>query len=278
MCQCNVKGCTVIATHPYQLSVHLRGAHPGQLPDILATYPPPLRQELEKYLQGSGPDISAEDERILAGTDISQQGSWDLSAWLAGGIPICREERQYAHMLAAKLAACKPPVEQIYFEPSFMRDLFRQNREDFLRQLYQHPFCTTETTDYHRHPNHNPDASVRARWMMNAKPDIGLLLNVDGEYTLHFIECKYLSPEDRYRDRNGTYTSQTELQGEILSFLCGPLGLSYQARPVKRGRVFLLEFTANSAGDPVLSTANGLLTMLLSCELPQYRYRITSLL
>lgn len=83
-----------------------------------------------------------------------------------------------------------------------------------------------------------------AKWMMNVKPDIGLLLKRRGikrdEYKLHFIECKYMSGIDVYPALVGfsgddgkiseckkLILTQIEVQELVLEFLCDELGLAF---------------------------------------------------
>lgn len=83
-----------------------------------------------------------------------------------------------------------------------------------------------------------------AKWMMNVKPDIALLLKRKGvkrdDYRLHFIECKYTSGMDVYPSWIGVsgedgsikeckklVFTQTELLELVLEFLCDELELAF---------------------------------------------------
>lgn len=85
-----------------------------------------------------------------------------------------------------------------------------------------------------------------AKWMMNIKPDIALLLKRKGvkkdDYRLHFVECKYTSGMDVYpawigvsgedgsiKECRKLVLSQLELQDFVLEFLCNELELAFDS-------------------------------------------------
>lgn len=79
-----------------------------------------------------------------------------------------------------------------------------------------------------------------ARWMMNVKPDIALLLKRRGikrsEYRMHFIDCKYVDGIDTYPALIGRFDatgkkvktckrlvcSKQQIESYVLEFLLGP--------------------------------------------------------
>lgn len=192
-------------------------------------------------------------------TSSYQVASFDLKDYFAEN-PVCREERQYAHWLACCLQNSESEMQkqicniigqvdrivQTHFEVSMMRDLWnacsRHERIMFNNKLLR--YCKREELDknYDKHPNFW-DSPPLMRWMMNAKPDIALLVQKQGEFWLYFIECKYKSKEDVYVERSTDQKfekTQCDVQKAILNFLCGDdeasgLGIKFEGNKIKPG-------------------------------------------
>ena len=93
-----------------------------------------------------------------------------------------------------------------------------------------------------------------ARVMMNAKPDIAVIYHrgKPSEKYLHFIECKYLSSEDIYKQDGMEQTiNQTTAQRWIAHFLCDKIleGVSVGEKPVKLVRFLKIKSSAQSQDD-----------------------------
>ena len=186
---------------------------------------------------------------------------------------VCREERQYAHYLATYLEAKivqsgTDGIQAVYFEATFLRDIWQAKRkckggaERFLKSLFHHATKdeTEKALDNHicwdRHPNHWPGkcAPPLMTWMMNAKPDIAVIVKVGKVNRLWFLECKYESPEKKY----GSEHSQTDIQAEIIKFLCGNGNNDFAVRfggnddeRLEAGGVKIVQFVfANRSKDP----------------------------
>lgn len=114
-----------------------------------------------------------------------------------------------------------------------------------------------------------------AKWMMNVKPDIALLLKRRGikrdEYRLHFIECKYTSGLDSYpalvgvKDKNGKVTecrrligSQLQIQEMILEFLCKQMELTVRGDIHDSGKT-------GEAAEKSVSVENGFVSLAQFC-------------
>lgn len=141
-----------------------------------------------------------------------------------------------------------------------MRDYWHQNKIIFNNKLITYvnssrkgdrsnSSCPTSSISMNqnteKHPNYWDVPSPTAKWMMNAKPDIGVIIENNGRYTLSFIECKYLSNEDRYK-KCTTLLTQTELQGKILDFICNNLKSKYNNHCLQKGQVRLVRFSNNN--------------------------------
>jgi hypothetical protein len=209
----------------------------------------------------------------------------DLKNFLIDDNSICREERQYALYLYNSLLKCKTinilgntyDIVQAYYEATFMRDYFFTSNDkkefneklilfsnDRLKELYTKSNCVNkENYDYsliNRNSEGNPEKHINhwktenrspiAKWMMNAKPDIALLLRNDkNEYFLYSIECKYESKEDCYtsivdgdNDKRIIKCRQHELQKLVIIFLCEKLGMTYNALKILPGDVCMAYF------------------------------------
>ena len=182
--------------------------------------------------------------------------SFDLKDYFAEN-PVCREERQYAHWLACCLQNSESKTKQqicdvigqvdrivqIHFEVSMMRDLWNacslDGRSEFNKKLFRFVKNEVLAENQYKHPNFW-DSPPLMRWMMNAKPDIALLIEANRELRLYFIECKYQSGEDKYSDRTTSpiyRCSQCEVQEKISGFLCSDeehfgLGIKFEGRKI----------------------------------------------
>ena len=158
-------------------------------------------------------------------------------------------------------------IIEVFYEAAIMRDYWHVHKKSFNKLLFDYvtspktdllkESCIDEAMknkddifgkDNETHANGWKPPIYIARWMMNAKPDIGLIIKNDENYRLSFIECKYLSGEDEYKYKapksNITVKmKQTKLQEHILTFICGELEATYKSNPLKEGQVGLVKFT-----------------------------------
>lgn len=248
--------CNQPCTDSYRLSVHIKGAH-GNWHDYEEKIRNEMKESFDKYMVVSEPDVTVADEVVIASAN-EDTGSKELSidSYLRPHRPICREERQYAHLLAQALANgdqkikrkfskyIKESIKSVFFEATFMRDFWANDPIGFNQQLLEYlaekgrvPNSDMDTWiggDHGRHPNHWKVKCMWARVMINAKPDIAIFTQ---QGVLHFIECKYLSPEDTYTVENNEKITQTTAQKEILYFLKKLCNITV-------GKVIKVEFTS----------------------------------
>lgn len=152
-------------------------------------------------------------------------------------------------------------VEEVFYEVTIMRDYWDLNKRHFNSCLYKYvkdnnslfsDFCSEEAlpdkklqdgsnSELHANSWH-PDFYI-AKWMMNAKPDIGLIIENNGVYRLTFLECKYTSGEDVYKHyKIKGSMKQTDLQEHILKFICNKLQATYGSKPLTTGDIGLVRF------------------------------------
>ena len=198
----------------------------------------------------------------------------DLKNYLNGENSICREERQYALFLYNILAGQKEitideqvyTIEQVCYEASFMRDFFNylsdEEKIEFNKELMQFANkkdCLMDMNEFDKKiflhhinqwsKNEKNKEFVHpiAQFMMNAKPDISILVSKDNQYILHFIECKYVSTEGNYTkkiDGKKYHKKQTEIQKYILEFLCERMKMRYgnEQEDIQPGNVIMCCF------------------------------------
>lgn len=162
--------------------------------------------------------------------------------------PYCREERQWAAILYMMLVernnrvlelifgneAMKINLIDVFYEATIMRDYFYKDksfnrslesafglREGSLKNInYGHSKITNDPDDKKDKLTNNKKLLIK--YMMNAKPDIAIVYELDGEKYLLFMECKNESVESKYKDIYGyNRIPQTFIQELILRFLCG---------------------------------------------------------
>ena len=253
--------CHLLCTGLHRLRSHILGAHSGAVaklsPDDICD------DTLRDLLSERAPDDDNHDESLSAGRS-SRAATKDLARYLCGpGLPTCREERQYAHILAQLLwhdrdyrQGLLPEADcicDIFYEVSIMRDYWHCQRERFNRALTQ--FVIRElggaidvSSDHPgAHANFWSHGHPLARWMMNAKPDLAIVYQAKGKAearTLAFIECKYQSREATYFDKASGYTKrQSAIQRCILDFLTSEdSGFSYGDQRITSGGMTAVKF------------------------------------
>lgn len=224
-----------------------------------------------------------------------------LEEYICGENSICREERQYALFLYNILKkyrsldscegekkveiteifkACRIPqeakIENVFYEATFMRDFFEQNRKCFfngksdgiLDENKDHSF-NCKLVDYissgkkkysgkeynlGRNAIECDELSEKEKYiircMMNAKPDLAVVYRVDNlKKKLLFLECKFESAEAPYEYG----LSQTEIQWKIADFLCKTY-LEKESIEVSEGmgeeKSCLVQFVRESTDEP----------------------------
>jgi len=268
---CPVDNCNKPCTGAHRMKTHMIGAHvkiKNDFDNIISKVENKINEEpkdsafwcnlLEK-LKSCGPEVTTDDEATISAKPECV-GGFDLESYFDKENPICREERQYAHFLATKIEQKDEEIIEclrrkltfseivaVYYECTFMRDYWhpKNNKNEYNEKLInfiKNYFGINDKIKVggkgDRHPNYWEKSHPYARWMTNAKPDIGLLVKNDKEkYTLHFLECKYLSGEDKYKAEGVKGKSQTEVQEMILEFLCSKdkengLGLKYNGKSI----------------------------------------------
>ena len=248
----------------YRMSVHIKGAHNNKsLKDIEELIKNSKNDRIDtekllKYIKNNEPELSKNDEGIINDECIVENVTKDLKDYLAGEY-ICREERQYAYYLAKKLKENNNVIKnridlhdeeiiEVFYEATVMRDYWFCDKENFNERLrkYLKDHENEIGEKVKNHPNYWKQSHPLARWMMNAKPDIALLTENKGVYTLHFIECKYLSKVDRYKCDD--YSAlQTDVQEKILVFLCNYYEIQYENEKVEAGEVKLVTFVKDKS-------------------------------
>ena len=151
-------------------------------------------------------------------------------------------------------------VKKVFYEVAIMRDYWYSNKSKFNKCLYEYVTEDDSFNDFRSeelkddkvqdvcnsklHANYWTPVLYIARWMMNAKPDIGIVIKNNGVHRLTFLECKYMSGEDEYKhaDIKGRM-KQTDLQRHILNFICNKLKATYNGSLLNAGDVGLVRFT-----------------------------------
>lgn len=234
-----------------------------------------LETAFYETLKYNEPETSVEDESVigLGVVDKKIGSNYDLVNYLSFP-PICKEERQFALCFANKLENKDPVIikrlmdrglllerdiiEKVYFEVAIMRDYWNSNKKVFNEALLDYVTSNPEkfpvniklNTDGHKidegcelHANSWTPPNAIARWMMNAKPDIGLIIKRQGKCILSFIECKYTSNEVPYKHEEVEGSlKQTELQEIILDFIVNKLEAKYNEESLEKGQVRLVRF------------------------------------
>jgi hypothetical protein len=263
---CPIPKCGKPCTDNYRLSVHIKGAHKDwekHIPQICEIMD---KEDFENFMVANEPDNTVADATIISCADgtghAKEVGGITLSKYLDSDSPLCREERQFAHLLALTLstpnrhAHTKQQIEEklgaqistVFFEVTIMRDFWAAQKSEYninlFKYLQQQTFITGEITEWvgddrTRHPNYWKTPCKWARVLTNAKPDIGIVTTDD---MLHFIECKYESGLDCYtvEDKGKTKRiKQTYAQRKILEFLHKHYG-------IKPGKVIGVQFISDS--------------------------------
>jgi len=199
-----------------------------------------------------------EDDVSNATTDYLQTETSDcinLVDYLCTDRPVCREERQYALLLAnclkmnhsntvKRLLFGESRVLEVFYEATILRDYWFRSKGLVNNKLWN--YISKKTGDVQtdlyqstsRHPNYWLENMKHpyAMWMMNTKPDIAVLWENSQETYLSFIECKYLSDLDEYTyltAEKAIVKSQLEIQEYILDFLCNELKIKYTVDDVE---------------------------------------------
>ncbi len=261
--------CKKECTGPHRMVTHIIGKHYKEEEKPIEDIINDLKEELGQINKNAYFILNVIDKlenNILENDDFyydndqKESRGFNIDDYLDKENPICREERQYAHFLATKLEQNdknivgklqnKLEFEKIiavYYECTFMRDYWNANKVTYnkkLKAFVEKNFLIKSKIDIGEkstsYPNYWEKSHPYARWMTNAKPDIGLLVkNSDEDYVLHFLECKYLSPEDKYKAYSVEEKTQTEIQKEILKFLCSEengLGMKYGEEQIAAGK------------------------------------------
>ena len=228
---CPIENCKTECTYPHNMVTHIIGMHVKKdhllfdkiIKDVNEVNEDSMdkefKEDLLERLEIREPEFTSDDEANCR-TNLKIESVFDLDNYFNIENPICREERQYAHFLATKLEQNDEnivgklrnelgfsTIVQVYFECTFMRDYWCANKEKYNKKLKLYlkekkqinEWETEKENKETNHPNYWEKSHPYARWMTNAKPDIGLFVKNDKEkYTLHFLECKYLSEEDIY--------------------------------------------------------------------------------
>ncbi len=263
------QACTGIA----RLATHVRGAHLKQVsPRDRRTWleshgaSRELRDRLRDLIAEIEPGSDDDEELISAKAREGKQCGFGLDEYLDRSALLCREERQFTHLLAAALKSGLPvlarqleltgQILEVIYEPALMRDYWFFNRRELTRrfkiflsnlpQLNGHeipkPALSGTEEKMGKHPNRWATPHALARWMMNCKPDLAVVERSKDGVTLHFVECKYWSREDVYSTKDSEFSlSQTEVQELVLRFLCDKL-LTYGGPFVTAGRVLKVQF------------------------------------
>ncbi len=228
---------------------------------------------------------------------------FDLNEFINGENSICREERQYALFLYNLLWEKrfisvrdeKDPynIVELFYEVSFLRDYFYKCKETEEKALFNKKLisfskenCKTkqngdlqineDTLSKHVNSFRKNDeiwdriGTKLPQYLMNAQPDLGLILEKDENYYLCFIECKYKSgfgkyPSDGKVELDGDEVNgekgydQMEVQEKMLNFLCGqdiPDGLHVKYKgvpltPLPGAPVLDVHFSNSEATDKI---------------------------
>lgn len=193
--------------------------------------------------------------------------SFIINDYLRRKTPICREERQFALFLFNRLKEndreiidyldIPGKIVDVYFEVALMRDYWNSDKKSFNEKLKYYIdkkfyleseesiIGSKETV----HINVWEKSHPYGRWMMNAKPDIGIIVLLENEYYLHFIECKLKSEEGVYKCRGYKNKKQVEIQEYILDFLSQILKYETNTdgtkkfKDIKKGSVLKVRFS-----------------------------------
>jgi hypothetical protein len=142
---------------------------------------------------------------------------------------------------------CKIPseatVKDVFYEVTFMRDIFEKDRkikneekrfnenlQEYLelgvkdiKKVIDKNLGHIKTAEIEEHGLVNDDKMTMARYMMNSKPDIAVIYELDETFYLLFLECKFESPEDK-RPLGNKKIGQTQIQYNIAKFICNYYG------------------------------------------------------
>lgn len=280
--------CGVKVTYINNLITHINGAHikkkEEHRKEIIVSieqsdYNEDFKNKLIDQFRDNEPFFSEYDESIVDyKINTINENKNLLNNYFHPRNPICREERQYSFMLSKLLKSNNDEIKdklgfnssryeviQVYYEVTFMRDFWAINnksKKEFNKLLFEYVDNYIEKEKIKKlgmkigskdtnHANYWSSTHPIAKWMMNAKPDIGVLLYDKQEdiIKLYFIECKYLSSVDKYEDKeNDIESDQLFIQGLILDFLCENYKLKYKYNSnlydVKKGdKVELVKFS-----------------------------------
>lgn len=270
--QCTAKGCKTCSSNLYLLAQHIYDSHMGDIIDILNSFSYPERSQLLMYITGMMKRSIGEESDEVFLTDNSMSGDSSvflLNDYINPYYPISREKRQYSLYLHNKIKEMDKDVlkaigltdcsiEGVFLEAAFMRDYWYTDKEEFNRTLKEYiekkfDACIDGGSIGSAHPKNWQVDVPYPRWMMNAKPDIAVVVKKDNEYRLHFIECKYFHGEGKYSgmeaDSNEIVGYKTENQENIIEFLCDHLCLKYRdssgmENPIQRGKVIKVQFVS----------------------------------
>jgi len=243
----------------------------GDIIDILNRFSYPERSQLLMYITGMMKrNIGEEFEEEFPTDNTSGKSSGLLlNGYIRSDYPVCRGKRQYSLYLHNKieekdedilkaLGLTDCSIEGVFYEAAFMRDYWYADKKEFNRILKEYiekkfDICIDGGSIGSAHPKNWQVDVPYPRWMMNAKPDIAVVMKKDNEYKLHFIECKCFPGEGKYSgteaDSNEIVGYKTENQENIIEFLCYYLGLKYRdssgtENPIQRGKVIKVQFVS----------------------------------
>jgi len=270
--QCTAKNCETSASNLYLLAQHIYDSHMGDIIGILNRFSYPERSQLLMYITGmmkKGIGEEFEEELPVDNNMSGNSSGFLLNDYINPDYPICREKGQYSLYLHNKIKEKDKDIlkaigftdcsiEGVLYEAAFMRDYWYADKREFNRVLKEYiekkfDACIDGGSIGSAHAKNWQVDVPYPRWMMNAKPDIAVVVKKDNEYKLYFIKCRYFPGEGMYRgkvaDSNEIAGYQTGNQENIIEFLCDCLGLKYRdssgkENPIKRGKVIKVQFVS----------------------------------
>jgi len=255
----------------HRLKLHFRGRHLKGLdePSRQALLAQAGFERIAAALAESAPDTEDDegliDDRPGPGSPrIASSPPYKLSAYLDESKFLCREERQYALFLYDEVRRGDPlvlarlgiggAIRFCAYEAAIMRDFWYADKARFnvLLRAFVESVAPLGSVIGASHPGHHASYWERshplAAWMMNVKPDLCVLYESVGELRFRFIECKYLSDEDRYCMGDISFT-QRQTQDLVAGFICEHF--EFEGRRMAKDETLLLDFSAEEAGSPL---------------------------
>jgi hypothetical protein len=251
--------------------------------EIISSFEPEITQDdefLNSLEKGNVEEaVDFDLSKYLAKTPVCREER-QFALFFANKLKL-KDEKVIEVLTKAGVLSSSDIIKEVFFEVTVLRDyLFYKNNDEkdlFNKSLLK--FVTTEAsyknTIEHKfkeimkdinsynanyecaennnglltsHANHWKNPHHIAKWMMNAKPDIGLITcsKPAQKFKLTFIECKYESNVDYYKNEDLPIgMKQIDLQRLILKFLCDDIGAKYNSDPIVNGNVHLVKFYAS---------------------------------